>query len=214
MKKMLTVILAGSMLVGLTGTHDAEAATKLNLLSKSTISKAKAGKLTLSGLQLGKSIGYYKGKKGYSFIELNNLKNPEYVDAVVSNKIGLGYAHFTSHRPINKRYITQLSFSATGSQKYTPAIIRKYYGAPLTTLNFGSTLDGTEELKVEYYKNVRFQYLRKVDFETKKPKSGYKLFQVQLTKSPTMSKVNGWKRIDKKYGVFSGGPMILHKSEW
>ncbi|MFC6292287.1 hypothetical protein BHU61_00290 [Macrococcus epidermidis] len=214
MKKMLTVILAGSMLVGLTGTHDAEAGTKLNLLSKSTISKAKAGKLTLSGLQLGKSIGYYKGKKGYTINDLTNSKNYKSAEALIYGKMGGGFAHFTSHRPINKRYITQLTYSAMKGEKYSPTTIRKYYGKPLTTMHYGRTFDGSLELTVDYYKNVRFQYLRDVDYRTGKVKSGYKLFQVQLTKSPTMSKVNGWKRIDKKYGVFSGGPMILHKSEW
>ncbi|WP_414047680.1 hypothetical protein ACMGE7_02045 [Macrococcus equi] len=216
MKKLMTVILAGSMFVGMAVPHDAEAAKSknLSLLSKSTISKAKAGKLTLGGLKLGNSIGYYKNKKGYDFYTLSNIKEKTYVEALVYSNVGGGYAHFTSHRPLNKRYLTQLSYSARGNQEYSPTIIRKYYGKPITTLNFGTTLDGSEELKVEYYKNVRFQYLRKIDYLTRKPKSGYKLFQMQLTKSNTMNKVNSWKQIDKKWGIFAGGPVVLDKSDW
>ncbi|WP_414054275.1 hypothetical protein ACMGE6_02125 [Macrococcus equi] len=216
MKKVMTIILAGSMLVGMTASHEAEAVKykTLPLLSKSTISKAKAGKLTLGGLKLGNSIGYYKGKKGYTFSTLSNIKEKTYDEALVYGDVGGGYAHFTSHRPLNKRYLTQLTYSARENQEYSPATIRKYYGKPLTTLNFGPTLDGSEELKVEYYKNVRFQYLRRIDYITRKPKSGYKLFQMQLTKSNTMNKVNGWKRIDKKWGIFAGGPVVLLKSDW
>ncbi|UTH16728.1 hypothetical protein [Macrococcus epidermidis] len=213
MKKMLTVILAGSMLVGLTGTHDAEAGTKLNLLSKSTISKAKAGKLTLDGVQLGKSIGYYKGKKGYRIYELPYYPLNKDVDCVVTGKYGEGIAHFTSHRPINKRYITQLTYSPK-TEKYNISTIRKYYGKPITSAYYGYTMDGTVELKVDYYKNVRFQYLRHVDMVTKKRLTPYILYKAQLTKSNTLQKVYGWKRIDKKYGIFSGGPAVLTKSEW
>lgn len=214
MKKMLTVILAGSMLVGLTTTHDAEAGTKLNLLSKSTISKAKAGKLTLDGVQLGKSIGYYKGKKGYSLIELNNGKDLDFVDAAVSSKKGIGYAHFTSHNPINKRYITQITIHPRKNQEYTPSTIRKYYGKPLTSISGRKVFDGSVNLQVDYYKNIRFQYIRYTGKDTAKYKSKYKLYNVQVTDSNTMKEINSWKRVDLRHGVFSGGPIILPKSEW
>lgn len=216
MKKMLTVILAGSMLVGVTTINEAEAVgnSSYPLLSKSTFNNIKAGKLNIGGIQIGKSIGYYKGKKGYSLLKLSNYVDQKYVYTIVGNKYASGYAHFTSHNPINKRYITQITIHPRKNQEYTPSTIRKYYGKPLTSISGRKVFDGSVNLQVDYYKNIRFQYIRYTGKDTAKYKSKYKLYNVQVTDSNTMKEINSWKRVDLRHGVFSGGPTILPKSEW
>ncbi|WP_414044929.1 hypothetical protein ACMGE5_00435 [Macrococcus equi] len=216
MKKVMTLILAGSMLVGMTANHEAEAVNypSYPLLSKSTVNNMKAGKLNIGGIQIGKPIGYYYGKKGYSLVKLANYEDQKEVYTIASNKYASGYAHFTSHQPINKRYITQITIQPTKKQNYSPSTIRKYYGKPITSFSGMRVFDGSVNLKVDYYKNIRFQYIRYTGKDTAKNKSKYKLHNVQITDSDTMKEINSWKRVDRRHGVFSGGPTILPKSEW
>ncbi|WP_414053040.1 hypothetical protein [Macrococcus animalis] len=156
MKKLLltgvsTAVLLSSAIVAAPKAEAAEA--NINYLSSSVVAKAKAGKLTKDGIQIGKLASYYNKSSRY-IKEGTREFGKEYISDYVNDK---GFVDFQSKISSTKRKVTRIvDRDIDDKRTIEQGEIEGKYGKPLKT----DTVVGDygETKRVDMYKYITFFY--------------------------------------------------------
>lgn len=156
MKKLLltgvsTAVLLSSAFVA---TPKAEAAkSNINYLSSSVVKKAKAGKLTKDGFQIGKLASYYNKSSRYSKSGTREFSK----DSYIWDDSDVAFVDFQSKISSSKRKVTRIVDKDIDEQRtIEQGEIEGKYGKPLKT----DTVYGDygENKRVDMYKYITFFY--------------------------------------------------------
>ncbi|WP_414049211.1 hypothetical protein [Macrococcus animalis] len=163
MKKLLltgvsTAVLLSSAIVAAPKAEAAEA--NINYLSSSVVAKAKAGKLTKDGIQIGKLASYYNKSSRYIKEGTREFSRDSYYISEASSDVG--FVDFQTKISGSKRTVTRIvDKNISAKRTIEQGEIEGKYGKPLKS---DTVVDNYGDAKrVDMYKYITFYYAWNTD---------------------------------------------------
>ncbi|WP_414054274.1 hypothetical protein ACMGE6_02120 [Macrococcus equi] len=204
MKKITKIIVLSTVLLTpLTSiNHEASAATKYNLTSKSVADKIKKSTFAPDGIKIGKKLKGYRFKKAYTLMQSSHGSysppNPSVTKIDKVTTLGAaGYSDLQDKIAFMNRKVKRIELFSYKNTNMNA--IRKVYKKPVLSVTSRSNMGGIDIVQ-DHYKFATFVYT----------KYNKKLIMVHLNNFKTVAEIKKFSKLLKTKEYYPA----IKKSEW